>query len=170
MRLFALTLLAALGLSVSARAETPVVVELFTSQGCSSCPPADAVLADLAKRPGVIALAWHVDYWNNLGWKDPYSGAGGTQRQREYKTALKLPNLYTPQMIVQGATDIVGTYGIEVNRTVDEARKQDGVAVHAVWQHDGTLSIDLPASAMTGTVRVVVYDRSQTHNVNAGEN
>ncbi|GIL41768.1 DUF1223 domain-containing protein [Roseiterribacter gracilis] len=165
-----LALFAALGLGRTAGAETPVVVELFTSQGCSSCPPADAVLADLAKRPGVIALAWHVDYWNNLGWKDPYSGAGGTQRQRDYKTALKLPHLYTPQTIVQGTSDIVGTQGIEINRTVDAARKQDSIAVQARWQNDGTLAIDLPATATSANVRVVVYDRGETQSVTAGEN
>jgi hypothetical protein len=170
MRQIALALFALLGFGGSAHGETPVVVELFTSQGCSSCPPADAVLADLAKRPGVIALSWHVDYWNNLGWKDPYSGAGGTERQRSYKTALNLPQLYTPQMIVQGAHDIVGTRGIELNRAVDTARKQDGVAVQARWQRDGTLAIDLPASAVSGTVRVIVYDRGETQNVTAGEN
>lgn len=174
MRSIAVAFLAVLGLSSTAPmpawAETPVVVELFTSQGCSSCPPADAVLADLAKRPGVIALAWHVDYWNNLGWKDPYASADATNRQRAYRNALKLPNLYTPQTIVQGTQDIVGTQGIEINRAVDEAYKQTGVAIMARWQQDGSLAIDLPAAAAAGTVRVVVYDRAQTNNVTAGEN
>jgi hypothetical protein len=170
MRFLALALLALIGLVPHARAETPVLVELFTSQGCSSCPPADALLADLAKRPGVITLAWHVDYWNRLGWRDPYASAAATDRQRAYRDALKLPNLYTPQMIVQGAHDIVGTQGLAIDRAVDAARRQDGVAVQARWQQDGSIAIELPASATTGTVRIVTYDRAQQHDVTAGEN
>ncbi|MDB5368297.1 MAG: hypothetical protein JWM77_4224 [Rhodospirillales bacterium] len=170
MRTVAAALLVLLGLGSHARADTPVVVELFTSQGCSSCPPADAVLADLAERPGVITLAWHVDYWNRLGWRDPYASAEATNRQRAYRNALKLPNLYTPQTVVQGVHDIVGTQGVEINRAVDAARKQDGVAIQARWRDDGSLAIEVPAAAASGTVRVVTYDRAQSNDVTAGEN
>jgi hypothetical protein len=170
MRSIVIALLALVGLGSHARADTPVVVELFTSQGCSSCPPADAVLADLARRPGVIALAWHVDYWNKLGWRDPYASAEATNRQRAYRNALKLPNLYTPQTVVQGAHDIVGTQGVEIDRAVDAARKQDGVAIQARWRDDGSLAIELPAATAAGTVRVITYDRAQSNDVTAGEN
>ena len=91
----------------------PVVVELFTSEGCSSCPPADELLAKLDKMPGiegvqVIALGEHVDYWNNLGWVDRFSSEKFSQRQNEYSEALKSRGLYTPQMIVDGRVEFVG--------------------------------------------------------------
>src|SRR5579883_1730091 len=85
--------------------KAPVVVELFTSQGCSSCPPADAFLGELAKRPDVIALAFHVDYWDYIGWKDPYALPDSTERQRRYTTALGNHFLYTPEMVVDGRHD-----------------------------------------------------------------
>lgn len=91
----------------------PVLVELFTSEGCSSCPPADALLSKLVKAetiPGVevIALGEHVDYWNNLGWTDPYSKADFSQRQRDYSAAFDLDSVYTPQMIIDGQEEFVG--------------------------------------------------------------
>jgi hypothetical protein len=92
---------------------TPVVVELFTSEGCSSCPPADAVLARLdGKQPvegaEVLALAMHVDYWNHLGWADPFSSAEFSQRQSEYASAYGKDGVYTPQMIVDGVKEFAG--------------------------------------------------------------
>lgn len=84
-------------------AEPVVVLELFTSQGCSSCPPADRLLSTLAaESPGVLALSFHVDYWNRLGWPDPFSDARWTQRQRSYAAKLNQKNLYTPQLVVNG--------------------------------------------------------------------
>src|SRR5256885_1258006 len=92
-----------------ARADEPAtVVELFTSQGCSSCPPADAVLTELAKRRDVVALSFHVDYWDNLGWKDPLASAAFTSRQRGYRAALGLCQIYTPQMVIGGTAEMPG--------------------------------------------------------------
>src|SRR5579863_7436988 len=115
-RLFASLLLvpvAALARPGAARAEehqsSPVVVELFTSQGCSSCPPADKYLGELAKRPDVMALAFHVEYWNYIGWTDSYSKPWATQRQRDYEAAMKLRYVYTPEMVIQGASEGVGS-------------------------------------------------------------
>ena len=92
---------------------TPVVLELFTSQGCSSCPPADAVLSKLGrdeKLAGrVIPIAFHVDYWTYIGWADPFSSADWTARQNEYARALKADSLYTPQLVVNGATHLNGS-------------------------------------------------------------
>ncbi|HSU04257.1 MAG TPA: DUF1223 domain-containing protein [Acetobacteraceae bacterium] len=87
---------------------TPVVLELFTSQGCSSCPPADALLGELSRRSGVIALAWHVDYWDRLGWRDPYSSQLATQRQRTYADRLGA-EVFTPGLVVDGGAMLVGS-------------------------------------------------------------
>ena len=101
----AVLLLAPLG---AAAQTTPVVLELFTSQGCSSCPPADALLTELAGRDGVIALALHVDYWDYLGWKDEFARAGNTARQRAYAKAARSRTIFTPEMIVQGDERLKG--------------------------------------------------------------
>ncbi len=87
----------------------PVVVELFTSQGCSSCPPADALLAELAVRDDVIALALHVDYWDYLGWVDTFGSPAHTMRQRAYAKVARERSLYTPQVIVQGTDRVIGS-------------------------------------------------------------
>ncbi|MBM3517527.1 MAG: DUF1223 domain-containing protein [Alphaproteobacteria bacterium] len=95
--------LAAVTIATSAAAESaPTVVELFTSQGCSSCPPADAVLAYLAARADVIALSFHVDYWDYLGWWDTFSSAWATERQKLYARALGTVSVYTPQIVIGG--------------------------------------------------------------------
>lgn len=99
--------------AVAGKQKTPVIVELFTSEGCSSCPPADAVLAELeSKQPvanaQIIALGEHVDYWNYLGWSDPFSAATFSERQQEYSRSLRA-NVYTPQMIVDGQTEFIGS-------------------------------------------------------------
>lgn len=109
------------------------VVELFTSEGCSSCPPADAVLDELAKTdPGrdgsLILLSWHVDYWDNLGWKDPYSSAFASTRQRDYNDALAerpnagRPGVYTPQTIINGIYGFVGSDAVTARRRIADAR------------------------------------------------
>ena len=87
---------------------SPVVVELFTSQGCSSCPPAESLLGSLLARPDVIALSWHVDYWNYLGWRDPFADRQWTERQRHYARALRA-EVYTPALVVNGAHMVVGS-------------------------------------------------------------
>jgi hypothetical protein len=104
----------------------PVVVELFTSQGCSSCPPANANLAALSTRPGVIALSFGVTYWNYLGWKDTFAQPGFTQRQRDYARALGHEGPFTPQIVVNGAADTVGNVRADVIRLIDDARPRSG--------------------------------------------
>src|SRR5215472_7991630 len=110
-RTIALFLSVCLALSgASARAgERPIVVELFTSEGCSSCPPADKLLSELANRPDVLALSFHVDYWDGLGWKDPYSSREATKRQNRYATLLDLATVDTPQIVVDGKWQAVGS-------------------------------------------------------------
>src|SRR5258708_19012238 len=97
--------------AMSASADTgPVVVELFTSQACSSCPPADALLRELSRRSDVIALGFHVAYWDGPGWKDPFSSASSTERQRSYARLFGQHQVYTPQMVVNGAREMVGSH------------------------------------------------------------
>ncbi|ALG90129.1 MULTISPECIES: DUF1223 domain-containing protein [Actibacterium] len=91
-----------------AESDAPVVIELFTSQGCSSCPPADALLGELSKREDIIALALHVDYWDYIGWKDKFASPAFTNRQKAYARAAGSRTIYTPQMIVGGADHLMG--------------------------------------------------------------
>jgi hypothetical protein len=86
-----------------------VLLELFTSQGCSSCPPADELLAELGREEGLVALSFHVDYWNDLGWRDPFSSEAWTARQQRYARALGEGRVYTPQLVVQGREHVVGS-------------------------------------------------------------
>ncbi|MEM7637893.1 MAG: DUF1223 domain-containing protein [Pseudomonadota bacterium] len=112
----------------SGAANSPVVAELFTSQSCSSCPPAEKLFAELAERPDLIVLEWHVDYWDRLvhgragAWKDPYSDAAHTARQRQYNRALRnTAGVYTPQAVINGRLETVGSRAGEVARLLDTA-------------------------------------------------
>jgi hypothetical protein len=106
----------------------PVVVELFTSQGCSDCPPADALLAELAKRKGVIALSLPVTYWDMFGWKDTLANEANTVRQKAYAKAMKRSGVYTPQIIVNGVADVVGGRRDQVMAAI-AAHEQDQPAI-----------------------------------------
>lgn len=98
-----------------------VVLELFTSQGCAACPPADALLAELSQDDGVIALAYHVDYWNYLGWADPFASSANTRRQREYASAFNARAVYTPQLVINGTEAVVGSRRAEALEAVSLA-------------------------------------------------
>lgn len=144
----------------------PVVVELFTSQGCSSCPPADQLLGELAKRPGLITLAYHIDYWDRLGWKDPFSLKAATARQNNYARALNLKTIYTPQMVIHGVTDVVGFDRPAVLGALDS--KRDGMPIH-LSRTEGKLMIQLPAGA-AAEITVVAYGGETETKVARGEN
>ena len=98
------------------------VVELFTSQGCSSCPPADHVLGELAQEENIIALSYHVDYWDYMGWTDMFGRPENSERQRIYAQRLEHKNVYTPQMIINGTEDVVGSRPMDVARAIMQAK------------------------------------------------
>lgn len=101
-------------------AEGPVVLELFTSQGCSSCPPADALMRRMAAEDDVIVLGWHVDYWDYLGWRDEFARPESTDRQMGYRDRWKLRSLYTPQVVIHGETQVVGSDEAKVRMYVEQ--------------------------------------------------
>jgi len=160
--------LAVLGNAAEAE-DRPVVVELFTSQGCSSCPPADALLGELSRRGDVVALAYHVDYWDNLGWKDPFASRSGTERQRVYARSLGLSGLYTPQMVVDGATDVVGSDRRSVLAAVSGQRQ--GPAIQLL-REDGVLKVGVAAQkgAQAAEAVLVAYTEQAETKVQRGEN
>ena len=131
----------------SARAEnaaTPVVVELFTSQGCSSCPPADLVLQELASHENVIALSLPIDYWDNLGWPDTFASPEHTQRQRQYASLLANSRVYTPQMVINGHIDVVGSRRDDVLKAIEqEANRQRQVIEISLVTRNEALEIGL---------------------------
>ena len=161
------------GLPIAAMAapERPVVVELFTSQGCSSCPPADTYLSELSReRSDVLPLAFHVTYWNTLGWKDPFSFDGATQRQATYAARFG-DGSYTPEMVIDGRTGLVGS-----NRGRAEAviagEKQAGMTSAAVSAIQAGKDISITVSMGSGSARVVLigYDAEHRTAIGRGEN
>ena len=160
----------ALGIAIcvaSAAHAQPVVVELFTSQGCSSCPPANANLAAIANRPDVLALSFGVTYWDYLGWKDTFAKPEFTARQVGYERGLGHSGPFTPQIVVNGSSDTVGNELGEVQRLVSTARL-DGPQINL----DGsTVSISSTASAIGADVWLVRYEpRTIDVSVARGEN
>jgi hypothetical protein len=151
--------------------ERPVVLELFTSQGCSSCPPADAYLSELShQRTDVLPLAFHVTYWNNLGWKDPYSLDVATQRQSEYGARFG-DGSYTPEMVVDGKTGLVGSNRSAAEAAIETA-KQSGVTAATVAAAQKGKDISITVGAGTGSARVLLigYDSEHRTTVGRGEN
>ena len=144
----------------------PAVLELFTSQGCSSCPPADAFLGDLAQRPDTIALAWHVDYWNYLGWKDPYANRSWTERQKDYARRLK-GEVFTPAMVVNGAAMVVGSD----RHAVAQAMRDTPVPIAATLRRTATgLEARVGSWPDSTGAMLVFYDPESATSVAAGEN
>lgn len=171
----AAALIAAIAILIAPAADAgdpgPVVVELFTSQGCSSCPPADQYLGELARRGDVIALSFHVDYWNYMGWTDPFSRPEFTKRQRHYREALGLRYVYTPQMVVDGRTEGIGSDRTAIEHQIRDAGARSRVPL-AIASDGTTLTVTLPevAGAPMATVWFVVFDRQHKTKVPRGEN
>jgi len=159
-------------------ANRAVVVELFTSEGCSSCPPADELLGHLrqdfsAKNIQVIPLGFHVDYWNSLGWKDRFSSAGFSQRQEEYAKSLKVDGPYTPQMVVDGSSEFVGNSATQAQRAIGQAASQPELATVKISTALGdqlAVQVKETDSANTANVMLAIAEDNLTTNVGSGEN
>ncbi|MEM7599590.1 MAG: DUF1223 domain-containing protein [Pseudomonadota bacterium] len=174
MKLFSIVIAAALSLTAAAQAqERPVLVELFTSQGCSSCPPADALLHELAKRDNVIALAMHVDYWDYIGWKDSFAQPEFTARQRAYARLGNRKMVYTPQMVINGMDHVVGSNPKDTDAMI-AAHHQLPTEVDLSASRSGdTLSLQAVAvsqSSDDASVYLVRYRPEATVDIARGEN
>ena len=160
------------GPEVSQAKTRPVIVELFTSQGCSSCPPADALIVELARHhSSILALTFHVTYWNDLGWRDPFSFPGATARQRYYVGLSISPEAYTPAMVVDGQLDVVGSNGPSVEAALAQAAaKTSTMAPIDVVQSGNELAITIGAGSGRGSVLVIGFDAEHQTHVSQGEN
>jgi hypothetical protein len=156
---------------------SPVVVELFTSQGCSSCPPADALIHDIANDPAlrgrVIPLAFHVDYWDSLGWRDPFSSKEWTQRQARYARTMHLSSAYTPQAVVNGATEFVGSNRSALSAALEKASgEKPRTEITLTARREGnsliaTIHANVPS---TDDLMLAIIEDGVTTKIEHGEN
>jgi hypothetical protein len=151
-------------------ASSPVLVELFTSQGCSSCPPAEAYLGELARERGILALAYHVDYWDDLGWHDPFSSSAATARQRAYARLMDLRAVYTPQMVINGRFEEVGSERGRVAAAIAKAATIAPAATIDLTAQPDALMATIGAGAGEGRIWGVLYDLRHETAVRRGEN
>lgn len=148
----------------------PVVVELFTSQGCSSCPPADALLGELARRAGVVALGFHISYWDRLGWKDPLSSEAATERQKRYARRLGDGRVYTPELVVDGTDDMVGSDRAAVLAALRKAGATHPTAQAPVMFATDRRSVTIGGGAGRGEIVLLRFAQQRTTHIGAGEN
>ncbi len=153
------------------------VIELFTSQGCSSCPPADKILGQLAEAndPNIFPLAFHVDYWNRLGWKDPFSSVDFSDRQRAYAGRFQANNVYTPQVVINGSTEAVGSNYKKVTTLIDEALAEKSCATLDIVSAnvDGkncSVSFTAKSFPKNAVANIALVKKSETTSIKRGEN
>lgn len=161
------------GLSGPALAQDrPVVVELFTSQGCSACPPADKLFEKLTDHEGVIPLALHVDYWDYIGWKDHFAKPAYTARQKAYARAGGRRSVYTPQMIIGGEDHIIGTHPMDLADLVRAHSERESPVSVSMTREGDSLRIMVASETDVGDclVQVVRYTPSETVTIKRGEN
>lgn len=171
MSLMSLGLIAGLSPVAAFAAERPVVVELFTSQGCSSCPPANAFLNELSRdRRDILPLAFHVTYWDRLGWKDPFSLEAATQRQDRYGHRFG-DGSYTPEMVVDGATGMVGSARGDVASAIEKAKRTSRtVAAVSVVRNGAQVSIEVGPGSGNAKVLLIGFDHEHATAIGRGEN
>jgi hypothetical protein len=157
-----------------AAAKRPIIVELFTSQGCSSCPPADAYFKALKDGPDVIALSYHVDYWDYLGWRDTLGSPEFSQRQYDYAKSRGDRNVYTPQTIINGGKHFVGSQRSRVSGGIEAARSEDATDWVDLQMTDNKtdVSISIPAGkpVTEATLWLAAFAPSISTEIKKGEN
>ncbi len=169
-------LLGATLVAAPAPAATPVLVELFTSEGCSSCPPADRLLARLAAEQPiqgalVVPLALHVDYWNRLGWADPFSSSAFTERQGAYAATFgNAGRVYTPQMVVDGRTEFVGSDERAARHAIEAAARESRAFVRVVPDGAASVRVTVAGAAAGSDVVLAVVEDGLSSDVTRGEN
>ena len=170
---------ASIGLSAQGTAAVEIstpkgVVELFTSQGCYSCPPADKIIGKFSKSNEILGLGWHVDYWDYLGWKDIFASKSNTERQYRYARALRERQVYTPQAIINGRIHAVGSQEGKIRSAVSSFENTDEgltVPLNVVMKGDN-LAIDVGHSSLSkkSTLWLVYFNKAQKVNIERGEN
>ena len=153
--------------------QRPVVVELYTSQGCSSCPPADAMFGELKDRDDVIAIALHVDYWDYIGWQDEFGQPAHAERQRAYAAKAGRRTVYTPEMVVNGQTDIVGAKPMVLSKAIAEHKAEPARMALSASREGNTLRVEgnILAGAQTPMdIHVLRLIPSHTSDITRGEN
>lgn len=167
-------LLPVLGAAPASAQAQLVVLELFTSQGCNSCPPADALMPEWARQPGVLPISLHVDYWDYLGWKDTLSRKGHNIRQQDYARAIGNRQIYTPQVVIDGQFQAVGSNREAIEAALARARKQQHVPLRAErskttkgWQ---VLVPDMPNWQGEAKLLLCRFDRQHDVTIERGEN
>jgi hypothetical protein len=160
------------GQKVQASQDRLTVVELYTSQGCSSCPPADNLLGQLARQSGILALSFHVDYWDYIGWKDPYGSARNSRRQRAYKKSFNRSYVYTPQMVLNGMLEVTGSDATAVLAGIKQAARAPKVPIGLSWNSAGDLIISVSGSAQPALAAIwlALFDGKIETRVRRGEN
>ncbi|WP_299614090.1 thioredoxin family protein [uncultured Tateyamaria sp.] len=171
-RLIPVAFAAIASLVTPAVAQSPVVVELFTSQGCSSCPPADELMHELVKRDDVIALALHVDYWDYIGWKDEFADPAHAERQRGYAVEAGRRSVYTPQMIINGRADIVGARPMELAKLISDYSAETTPVTLDLTRSGDSVRIVAQSSQANGplVVQMLRYTPERTSRITRGEN
>lgn len=150
-----------------------IVVELFTSQGCSYCPPADAHIGDLAQQQNnILALSFHVDYWDYIGWKDPFSSSDHSVRQKEYNKVFGLRSVYTPQIVVQGSFENTGFDRHTTLRHIERARSLPYIQINLIRNEDNGIIVSLPDKDLEidAEVFMITFDRKHITQIKHGEN
>jgi hypothetical protein len=158
--------------AVLAKSNHPVLIELFTSQGCSSCPPADELAADLAKDPNNIILSFNVDYWDYLGWRDTLAKPEYTQRQYDYAKSRGDGSVYTPQMVVNGGAHAVGSKQRDVQKEIDNSRQNALSADIRLELSEKSIVVEIQAASVEGeaTLWLMAVEPRVKQKIERGEN
>jgi hypothetical protein len=159
------------GRTQSMAPQSPLVVELFTSQGCSSCPPADALLGELARLPNVVALGFHVDYWDSIGWRDRYSLPVATTRQTRYVDTLELPSAFTPQVVIDGRSSVVGSDRQRILSMLGQNRTAISIPIAvSVSAHEVAVTLTERKVSTVYEVNLAAFLAEATTAIGRGEN